>query len=213
MYRSVDQSSINSLSGGVGKPAGKHGSKIPKLPLKIHKTRYEAGKRIRQVDASDITDSELESCDELIVPPPASERVKFILGGDDGESVTSNQKTPQLFTELEELFVCLDGKSEWKETARWFKYEEDVEEGGDRWSKPHIATLSLYSILELRSSLIAGTVILDMEASNLVEISDLVIDNLISCNKLEEIYRVKVRDTLLRRHVHQRSSGFNVLYD
>ena len=38
-------------------------------------------------------------------------------------------------------------------------------------------------------------------------VSDLVIDNLISCNKLEEIFRVKVKDTLLRRHRHQRASG------
>ena len=52
-----------------------------------------------------------------------------------------------------------------------YRYEEDVEEGGDRWSKPHVATLSLYSLFELRSSLMAGTVILDMEATTLNEIS------------------------------------------
>ena len=52
-----------------------------------------------------------------------------------------------------------------------YKYEEDVEEGGDRWSKPHVATLSLYSLFELRSSLMAGTVILDKEATSLDEIS------------------------------------------
>ena len=28
--------------------------------------------------------------------------------------------------------------------CRWVKFEEDVEEGGNRWSKPHVATLSLY---------------------------------------------------------------------
>ena len=42
-----------------------------------------------------------------------------------------------------------------------------MEEGGDRWSKPHVATLSLYSLFELRSSLMAGTVMLDMDASTL----------------------------------------------
>lgn len=47
---------------------------------------------------------------------PASERVKFILGGEEEKQV---QETPQLFTELEELFVYLDGNTEWKETARW----------------------------------------------------------------------------------------------
>ena len=52
-----------------------------------------------------------------------------------------------------------------------YKYEENVEEGGDRWSKPHVATLSLYSLFELRSSLMAGTVILDMEANTLSDIA------------------------------------------
>ena len=44
-----------------------------------------------------------------------------------------------------------DGDMEWKETARWVKFEEDVEEGGNRWSKPHVATLSLHSLFQLRS--------------------------------------------------------------
>ena len=53
---------------------------------------------------------------------PASERVKFILGGDGGEEEKTGGclETPQLFTELEELFVYLDGNAEWKETARWY---------------------------------------------------------------------------------------------
>ena len=37
--------------------------------------------------------------------------------------------------------------------------------------------------------------------------TDLVLDHLVSCNKLEEVARVRVRDTLLRRHRHQRPAG------
>jgi len=62
-------------------------------------------------------------------------------------------------------------RMEWKETARWVKFEEDVEEGGNKWSKPHVATLSLHSLFELRSCLLKGTVILDMRADNLAQIS------------------------------------------
>ena len=40
---------------------------------------------------------------------------------------------------------------------RWVKFEEDVEEGGNRWSKPHVATLSLHSLFELRSFLLNGS--------------------------------------------------------
>ena len=64
-----------------------------------------------------------------------------------------------------------DDRMEWKETARWIKFEEDVEEGGNKWSKPHVATLSLHSLFELRSCLLKGTVILDMQADNLTHIS------------------------------------------
>jgi len=48
--------------------------------------------------------------------------------------------------------------------GRWIKFEEDVEEGGERWSKPHVATLSLHSLFELRKGILAGTVQLDMAA-------------------------------------------------
>ena len=37
-----------------------------------------------------------------------------------------------LFTELLELMEYSDGAREWKEVARWVKYEETVEEAGNR---------------------------------------------------------------------------------
>lgn len=54
---------------------------------------------------------------------------------------------------------------------RWLKFEEDVEDGGDRWSKPYVATLSLHSLFELRSCILNGTVLLDMRASSIEEIA------------------------------------------
>ncbi|XP_077297815.1 na[+]-driven anion exchanger 1 isoform X2 [Arctopsyche grandis] len=92
---------------------------------------------------------------------------------------------------------------EWKETARWVKFEENVEEGGNRWSKPHVATLSLHSLFELRSLLLNGTVMLDMEASSMEQVADLVLDNMINANALTYDKRELVRDALLRRHRHQ----------
>jgi sodium bicarbonate transporter 10 len=59
------------------------------------------------------------------------------------------EESPALFTEMGELIRSGD-KEEWKETARWVKFEEDVEEGGNRWSKPHVATLSLHALFQLR---------------------------------------------------------------
>ena len=37
-----------------------------------------------------------------------------------------------IFTELLELTEYPDGAKEWKEVARWVKYEETVEEAGNR---------------------------------------------------------------------------------
>jgi hypothetical protein len=39
----------------------------------------------------------------------------------------------------------------YKLILRWVKFEEDVEEGANRWSKPHVSSLSLHSLMELRS--------------------------------------------------------------
>lgn len=91
----------------------------------------------------------------------------------------------------------------WKETARWIKFEEDVEEGGNRWSKPHVATLSLHSLFELRSLLLNGTVMLDMEASGLEQIAELVCENMVNAGTLPIEARDKVIEALLKRHKHQ----------
>lgn len=58
--------------------------------------------------------------------------------------------------ELNELIVDKDHEMSWKERARWIKFEEDVEEETDRWGKPHVASLSFRSLLELRRTITHG---------------------------------------------------------
>lgn len=62
-----------------------------------------------------------------------------------------------------ECMVCVCG--------RWVKFEENVEEGGERWSKPHVASLSLHSLFEVRKSMVSGVIALDMDATNMRDIS------------------------------------------
>ena len=62
----------------------------------------------------------------------------------------------QLFVELEELYLGENAEYEWQETARWIKFEEDVEADATRWGKPHVASLSFHSLLELRQCLAQG---------------------------------------------------------
>ncbi|KAL0963788.1 hypothetical protein UPYG_G00313590 [Umbra pygmaea] len=129
-----------------------------------------------------------------------SQRVQFLLGteDDDAEHIPHD-----LFTELDE--ICLkDGEdAEWRETARWLKFEEDVEDGGERWSKPYVATLSLHSLFELRSCILNGVVLLDMRANNVEEVADMVLDQHEITSPLGDELRRKVREVLLKQHHHQ----------
>ncbi|MEQ2314832.1 Sodium bicarbonate cotransporter 3, partial [Ameca splendens] len=129
-----------------------------------------------------------------------SQRVQFILGTEDDDL----EHIPHdLFTELDELSFRDGGATEWRETARWLKFEEDVEDGGERWSKPYVATLSLHSLFELRSCILNGTVMLDMRANSIEEIADMVIDSMVASGQLKEDLRDKVREAMLKKHHHQ----------
>uniref|UniRef100_A0A3Q3KPG6 Anion exchange protein n=1 Tax=Mastacembelus armatus TaxID=205130 RepID=A0A3Q3KPG6_9TELE len=129
-----------------------------------------------------------------------SQRVQFLLGTEDDDQ----EHVPHdLFTELDELSFRDGSATEWKETARWLKFEEDVEDGGERWSKPYVATLSLHSLFELRSSILNGTVMLDMRANSIEEIADMVIDSMVASGQLKEDLRDNVREAMLKKHHHQ----------
>jgi len=69
-------------------------------------------------------------------------------------------KSPHdLFVEMDEL-----RGEEWVEMARWIKYEEDREEGAERWGPPHISSLSFHSLLNLRLCLEKGEIVLFTDA-------------------------------------------------
>uniref|UniRef100_A0A8C2DYM9 Anion exchange protein n=1 Tax=Cyprinus carpio TaxID=7962 RepID=A0A8C2DYM9_CYPCA len=129
---------------------------------------------------------------------PAAERIRFILGEDD-----SGPPPPQLFTELDELLAVDGQEMEWTETARWIKFEEKVEKGGERWSKPHVATLSLHSLFQLKNCIEKGTIKLDMEANSLQQIVEMITDSQIESGQLKADLKEMVMYTLLRKHRHQ----------
>uniref|UniRef100_A0AAQ5YQ65 Anion exchange protein n=1 Tax=Amphiprion ocellaris TaxID=80972 RepID=A0AAQ5YQ65_AMPOC len=177
-----------------------------RMPRQSHRHHKAHGSRHRKRDRS--------SCSPFVPPshPLASsdtpsQRVQFILGSEeDAEHVAH-----ELFTELDEICVK-DGKdAEWKETARWLKFEEDVEDGGERWSKPYVATLSLHSLFELRSCIINGSVLLDMHADCIEEIADMVLDHQEASHELDDSVRVRVREALLKRHHHQNEKKKNLI--
>lgn len=83
------------------------------------------------------------------------------------------------------------------------KFEEKVEEGGERWSKPHVSTLSLHSLFELRTCLQTGTVLLDMDGYSLPQIVDDIIEHQIEEGLIGPELRDKISFVLLRKHRHQ----------
>ncbi|XP_063752650.1 solute carrier family 4 member 4a isoform X2 [Eleginops maclovinus] len=182
------------------------GVHVPKSYRRRRRHRRKTGHKDRKErlteNTSDKSDTENndESSNSILKPliSPAAERIRFILGEED-----DGPAPPQLFTELDEL-LSVDGQEmEWKETARWIKFEEKVEKGGERWSKPHVATLSLHSLFELRTCIEKGTIMLDLEASTLPQVVELITDNQIEIGQLKPELKDKVMYTLLRKHRHQ----------
>ncbi|XP_067115626.1 electroneutral sodium bicarbonate exchanger 1 [Osmerus mordax] len=170
-----------------------------------HSSRHRKKERRTSSTPSQPQEAEGEALSSSHDTP--SQRVQFILGTEeDAEHVTH-----ELFTELDEICVKEGKDAEWKETARWLKFEEDVEDGGERWSKPYVATLSLHSLFELRSCLINGSVLLDMHANSIEEIADMVLDHQEASHELDDSVRVKVREALLKRHHHQNEKKRNNL--
>ncbi|XP_043968774.1 solute carrier family 4 member 4a isoform X8 [Gambusia affinis] len=182
------------------------GVRVPKSSRRRrrHRRRTSQKDRKEKLTGSELDKSDTENNDEAsnsILKPlisPAAERIRFILGEDD-----DGPAPPQLFTELDELLEVDGQEMEWKETARWIKFEEKVEKGGERWSKPHVATLSLHSLLELRTCIEKGTIMLDMEASTLPQVVEMITDNQIEIGQLKADLKDKVMYTLLRKHRHQ----------
>uniref|UniRef100_A0A915P492 Anion exchange protein n=1 Tax=Meloidogyne floridensis TaxID=298350 RepID=A0A915P492_9BILA len=131
--------------------------------------------------------------DEMANLAPGT-RIMFLLG--------EQSEAPAVFTEMGELWRSGDVE-EWRETARWVKFEEDVEEGGNRWSKPHVATLSLHALFQLRSCLLHGIILIDSEAESMPELIEHILDEFVAKNDLQESEKMAVRYVLSRRHTHQ----------
>ncbi|KAE8279741.1 Anion exchange protein 2 [Larimichthys crocea] len=127
-------------------------------------------------------------------------------GKDHKEPTTRSRKqdrTPhEVFVELNELTMDKNQEMQWKETARWIKFEEDVEEETDRWGKPHVASLSFRSLLELRKTISHGAVLLDLDQKTLPGIAHQVVEQMIISDQIKAEDRSNVLRALLLKHSH-----------
>ncbi|XP_029313350.1 anion exchange protein 2b isoform X2 [Cottoperca gobio] len=108
----------------------------------------------------------------------------------------------KVFVELNELTMDKNQEMQWKETARWIKFEEDVEEETDRWGKPHVASLSFRSLLELRKTISHGAVLLDLDQKTLPGIAHQVVEQMIISDQIKAEDRANVLRALLLKHSH-----------
>uniref|UniRef100_A0A1Q3G568 Anion exchange protein n=1 Tax=Culex tarsalis TaxID=7177 RepID=A0A1Q3G568_CULTA len=132
------------------------------------------------------------------------------------DNLLSSSKCKKLYDHSpHEVFVQLDEltgtgeEREWKETARWIKYEEDVEEGADRWGRPHVASLSFHSLLNLRRCLETGVVLMDLDEKDLPSVAYRIVEQMVIDELIHEDDKpVIMRALLLRhRHVNEHSHG------
>ncbi|KAI9588222.1 band 3 anion transport protein isoform X1 [Glossina fuscipes] len=107
----------------------------------------------------------------------------------------------EIFVQLDEL-IGTGEEREWKETARWIKYEEDVQEGSDRWGKPHVASLSFHSLLNLRRCLETGVVLLDLNEKDLPAVAYRVVEQMVVEDLIHVNDKPAVMRSLLLRHRH-----------
>ncbi|XP_035847301.1 sodium bicarbonate cotransporter 3-like isoform X12 [Sander lucioperca] len=189
-YETEDLESHRAVYVGVHVPLGRESKR---------RHRHRGHKHHRKKKERDSEEGKEDGRESPTYDTP-SQRVQFILGTEDDDL---EHVSHDLFTELDELSFRDGNASEWKETARWLKFEEDVEDGGERWSKPYVATLSLHSLFELRSCILNGTVMLDMRANSIEEIAGMLIDSMVASGQLKEDLREKVREAMLKKHHHQ----------
>ncbi|XP_050977527.1 electrogenic sodium bicarbonate cotransporter 4 isoform X3 [Labeo rohita] len=160
-----------------------------------HHNRHEHHHQEEPCDPDEGEQDSNELFDINSTMSPAAERLRHILREED-------EPTPTLFTEMDTL-QHEGGEMEWKESARWVKFEEKVEEGGERWSKPHVSTLSLHSLFELRTCLQTGCILLDLEGYSLPQIVDDIIEKQVQEGLIAPEIREKISFVLLRKHRHQ----------
>ncbi|XP_069367475.1 anion exchange protein 2a isoform X2 [Paralichthys olivaceus] len=120
-----------------------------------------------------------------------------------GQSQLRPDRTPhEVFVELNELMIDRNHELQWRETARWIKFEEEVEEETERWGRPHVASLSFRSLLELRKTISHGAVLLDLKQRTLPDIAQQVAEQMVISDQIKAEDRTNVLRALLLRHSH-----------
>ncbi|XP_076087744.1 electrogenic sodium bicarbonate cotransporter 1-like [Mytilus galloprovincialis] len=91
----------------------------------------------------------------------------------------------------------------WKEVRRWVKFEEEIEEKGKRWSKPHVSSICMQYLTELHQIVVSNPCLLDLEATSMFDIVDILLEQWQLNGTLNSLLWNHVKAVLLKRHKHQ----------
>ncbi|XP_038131351.1 anion exchange protein 2a isoform X2 [Cyprinodon tularosa] len=108
----------------------------------------------------------------------------------------------QMLVELKELEMDQNQDLHWRETGRWIRLEEDVEEETEQWRRPHIAALSFHPLMELQKVLAQGAVLLDLQQKTLPGIAQQMVEQMVASGQLRGEHGVELLRTLLLPHSH-----------
>ncbi|XP_060568438.1 electrogenic sodium bicarbonate cotransporter 1-like [Ruditapes philippinarum] len=150
-------------------------------------------------DTADITSNDDDDQSNLFneyftAAEHATERVASLVNGDFESS--------QLFVQMDVLREY-KGDLVWQEMARWIRYEEAVEEGGQRWSKPHVASLMMEALQDLQNILSTCPVILDSKARTMADVADDIINAWLLERPILEYMKDKLSSILMKLHKFQ----------
>ncbi|XP_074417814.1 band 3 anion transport protein isoform X4 [Larus michahellis] len=113
----------------------------------------------------------------------------------------SQRDTHEGYVELHELVMDITKELCWMEAGHWLKLEEDFKEAG-HWGQPHLSFLTYRSLLEIRRALAKGAVLLDVAATSLAAIANVLIDQMIYEGQIKPQDRDDILRTLLLQHKH-----------
>uniref|UniRef100_A0A3P9LA11 Anion exchange protein n=1 Tax=Oryzias latipes TaxID=8090 RepID=A0A3P9LA11_ORYLA len=134
--------------------------------------------------------------------PPGKHRVydeQDIKGGNPERSTENPEGI--VFVELKELVIDQNHDLQWRETARWFRFEEEMEEEDTEcWGRPQVSCLSFHSLLQLRKAISHGAVLLDLKQRTLPGIAQQVVEQLVLSDQIKAEDRDKLLRVLLLRH-------------
>lgn len=113
----------------------------------------------------------------------------------------SDYEPPTLFIELLELTKDKQEDSVWRETSRWIKFEENVDQGGSRWSKAHVGTISISVMHKTRQMLEKAHFFFDERHQNLHDIIEADIENIFPNSEVKNGILTELISQRCYRHV------------